>query len=90
MNLKLVKMILEEVEHGKRKRWEVTDRLRNHDRKSKVDAIKYCTSKGLVSLSEEKVAGAGRNPTYVEITLRGKEELARLKSEIAEFGIWSV
>lgn len=89
MNQKLVKIILEELEGGKRKRWELTDRLRNYPRAEKVEAIKHCTTAGLVSLAEEKVDGAGRNPVYVSITSDGLKELKRLKDVIPSFGIWS-
>jgi len=90
MNEKLVKMVLLELENGKRKRWEVTNRLRNYSREDKVAAIKHCVSGNLVELSEEKVEGPGRNPVYVSITEKGKKELARLKETVADFGIWSV
>lgn len=89
MNQKLVKIILEELQAGKRKRWEITDRLRNYPREEKVSAIKHCTESGFVNLTEEKVEGAGRNPVYVSITNEGQAELARLKEIIPEFGIWS-
>lgn len=89
MNEKLVKIILLELESGKRKRWEVTNRLRNYARSEKAEAIKYCVSGDLVELSEEKVEGAGRNPVYVSITPKGQEELKRLKETVSEFGIWS-
>lgn len=89
MNEKLVKMILLELENGKRKRWEVTNRMRNHTREDKQAAVKYCMSGDLVELSEEKVKGAGRNPVYVTMTDKGKKELERLKETVADFGIWS-
>lgn len=90
MNHKLVKIILEEVQSGKRKRWEITDRLRNYPREEKVAAIKHCMENELINLSEEKVDGAGRNPVYVSITESGKKELERLKDSVPVFGIWSV
>ena len=90
MNEKLVKMILQEVEHGRCKRWEVTNRMRNHERASKVAAIKHCLSGGLVELETENVDGPGRNPVYVSITEKGRTELQRLRETVEEFGIWSV
>lgn len=89
MNKKLVKIILEEVEQGKKMRWEITDRLRNYIRQEKVDAIKHCVSTGLVELSAEKVDGPGRNPVYVSITSKGVSELRKLKDQILDVSIWS-
>lgn len=90
MSEKLVKIILQEVEGGKRKRWEITDRLRNYPKQDKVDAIKLCVRGGFVNLEEEKVEGSGRNPVFVSITERGRKELDRLKKVVEDFGIWGV
>jgi len=88
MKDRLVKMILEEVEHCEKKRWEVTNRLRNHTREQKAEAIKHCTSTGLVYLSDGKSGSPGRTPTYVFITAKGVDELKLLRETVNEFGIW--
>lgn len=90
MNKKLVKIILEELESGKKMRWEITDRLRNYPRQEKVDAIRYCNERGLVFLAPEKVNGPGRNPVYVSITKKGLHELKALKEQILDVSIWGV
>lgn len=89
MTQKLVRLILKEVEHGRKKRYQVTNRLRNYPKEDKLEAIKFCISGGLVSLSEELVDGPGVNPVYVSITDKGVAHLSEICDKIGDGSIWS-
>ena len=90
MHEKIMRVILAELERGKRMRSELTVRLKNYPKDDRDTAIKHCLSDGLIEMSVGSHDGVGRTPVYVEITAEGAHRLAELNEKIYDQSIWSL
>jgi DNA-binding MarR family transcriptional regulator len=86
---KIMRVILSELEAGKRMRSELTVRLKNYPKQDRDTAIKQCIREGLIEMSVGSHNGVGRTPVYVEMTDDGKKRLEILNDKIYDHSIWS-
>lgn len=88
---KLVKMVLLFLKDGEKKRWEVTNKMRNYPREEKDLAVKYLFDNGLVSIREDvERVGLGRTPAYIRLTQKGQEAAKGLSEAPINKGLWVI
>lgn len=89
MSDRITRIILLSVEGGKRKRYELTNRLKNYPKGERDEAIRHCISNQLIKFRASDTGMIGRSPTYVEITDAGRERLNQLGRVLdSENTIW--
>lgn len=89
---KLVKMVIIFIGNEKKKRHEVTNKIRNYPKPMRDEAIRFLV-KGAYVFIEEDLGGKnrrGRTPAYISLTEKGKEKLDGYSSRPEHESVWNV
>lgn len=87
---KLIKMVIFYLSDGEKPRHKVTAKIRNYPKSDQSEAIKKLMSLGYVSIREDRTSGAGRTPSYISLTDKGRNKYLGYSEEPSRRSIWEV